>query len=97
MTITDAILLLILAFSAASLTNFIDDCISPEMIFGKYGNWVRSLGWIGKPIGGCIICTNVWVSAAVYVITLQPCTLAGYLFAILFVSVSNTILKFIIR
>ena len=97
MTLTDAILLLILAFSAASLTNFIDDCISPEMIFGKYGEWVRYLGWIGKPIGGCIICTNVWVSFTVYMVTVKPCALSGYLLAILFVGVSNTILKFIIR
>jgi hypothetical protein len=97
MILTDAILLLILAFSAASLTNFIDDCIAPEMIFSKYGEWVRSLGYVGKPIGGCIICTNVWVSAAVYFAAVLPCSLYGYLLAILFISVSNTILKFIIR
>lgn len=86
-----------LAFGAASLSNFLDDCLQPEMIFGRYGDLVRSLGFWGKPLGGCLICMNVWVSLAVFVIFTQPCEWIDLGIAILFIGVSNTILKFIIR
>lgn len=97
MTLDYIILLLFLAFGAASLSNLIDDCIAPEMIFGKYGNWIRAKGFIGKPFGGCLICTNVWVSMIVYISFMQPCSVNEWAFAVLFVGISNSILKFIIR
>lgn len=97
MTLDYIILLVFFAFGSASLSNLIDDCIAPEMIFGKYGNWIRSKGFIGKPFGGCLICTNVWVSLIVYLAFLHPCSINEWAFSVLFVGISNTILKFIIR
>jgi hypothetical protein len=89
--------LLFFAFAAASLSNFLDDCMAPEMIFGKYGNWIRSKGFWGKPFGGCLICMNVWVSACTYIVFLQPCSLIDWLLILPFIGISNTFLKFIIR
>ena len=97
MSAQEILLFLLIAFGAASLSNLIDDSIAPEMIFGKYGNWIRSKGFIGKPFGGCLICTNVWVSLIVYLAFLQPCSVNEWAFAALFVGISNSILKFIIR
>lgn len=97
MAINEILILFIFAFGAASLSNLIDDCIAPEMIFGRYGNWIRSKGFIGKPFGGCLICTNVWVSLVVYLAFMQPCSLNEWAFSILFVGISNSMLKFIIQ
>lgn len=94
MTAEEILLLFAVAFGAASLSNFLDDCMQPEMILGRYGDWVRSLGFWGKPLGGCLICMNVWVSIAVY---LSFFGLPEPVIAILFIGISNTILKFIIR
>lgn len=97
MTLDYIILLLFFAAAASSLSNLIDDCLNPDMIFGRYGNWIRSKGFIGKAFGGCLICTNVWVSLIVYIAFMQPCNLNEWAFALLFVGISNSILKFIIR
>lgn len=97
MTPEEIAVMMLVAVCAASLSNLIDDCIAPEMIFWKYGNWVRSLGWYGKPIGGCLLCTNVWVSLAVYLALFGLCGWQSVVFAILFIAVSNTALKFIIK
>jgi hypothetical protein len=47
-------------------TSFLDDCMYPNMIFEKYGRWVASLGWIGKPLGSCSLCFNFWVTTVLY-------------------------------
>lgn len=36
--------------------NGIKGTFEEGMIFEKYGKWVKSLGWIGKPLGSCIKC-----------------------------------------
>lgn len=41
--------------------NGIKGSFEEGMIFEKYGKWVKSLGWIGKPMGACIKCMgSVW-------------------------------------
>jgi hypothetical protein len=92
--------LIILAAIPAGLSNWIDDCIAPDMIWARYGNWVRGLGFWGKPIGGCLICTNTWVTLIWmgFVCHKDIHSLSDLVFrAILFIAVSNTALKFIIR
>lgn len=90
--------LIILAAIPAMFSNFIDDCLAPEMIFERYGNWVRSLGFWGKPIGGCLICTNTWVTTIWMFMVADICSVYDLAFhAVLFMGVSNTVLKFVIR
>lgn len=36
--------------------------MSEDMILEKWGEKVQSLGFFGKPIGGCFYCTTVWVA-----------------------------------
>ena len=84
--------ILILAVTAAAISNMLDDFMSPDMIFDRYGNWVRSLGWWGKPLGGCLVCMNVWVAVVLYF--LPPCIALD---AISFIAYSHLIIKFIIR
>lgn len=52
----------LLGVAMGLFSNFFDDCLYPNMIFAKYGEWVSKLGFIGKPIGACAICTNFWIS-----------------------------------
>jgi len=40
----------------ALIINGVKGTFEEGMIFEKYGKWVKTLGWIGKPLGGCIKC-----------------------------------------
>ena len=96
----DILGILFVAFTTASLTNFIDDCLAEDMIFGKYGQWVKDGSTWKKPIGGCLICTNAWVNiitgtaANIY---FQTDIINAIILIIALVAISNTMLKFIIR
>lgn len=48
------------------IINGIKASFDKEMIFEKYGNWVRSLGWIGKPLGACIKCMGSLFGGILY-------------------------------
>ena len=56
----------LIGVSFGMFTSFIDDCFYPDMIFERYGRWVASLGWWGKPIGGCPLCFNFWVTTVFF-------------------------------
>lgn len=85
--------ILFLALGSASLTNLFDDCIQKGMIFSKWGDLIRDKSW-GKPLGGCMICTNVWMTILISILylTVQPLALV-----LITLGVSNTALKFILR
>lgn len=53
---------ILFGFGIGLFTNFLDDCMYQGMIFEKYGKFVNGLGWIGKPLGACIVCFNFWVA-----------------------------------
>ena len=57
------------AFFTACFSAFIDYCMLPEEIFGKYRELIEKLGYWGKPLGGCVICTNVWLSVFSFLFT----------------------------
>lgn len=87
--------ILFIGFSSASLANLYDDCLQPGMIFQNIGVWVNfNKSFWKKPLGGCIICTNVWVTilmSLAYIFT-------PFLFiALAIIGISNTCLKFIIK
>jgi hypothetical protein len=86
--------IILVALAGASLTNFFDDCIQDGMIFGRYGNWLRKEeNFWKKPIGGCMICTNVYVT--IFMLIMYKFILILFMiFAI--IGVSNTLLKKII-
>lgn len=86
--------IILVALAGASLTNFFDDCIQDGMIFGRYGNWLRKdENFWKKPIGGCMICTNVYVT--IFMLIMYKFILILFMiFAI--IGVSNTFLKKII-
>ena len=68
--------ILFVAFSGASLANLYDDCLQDGMIFNKLGAFLQleirlnqkrkvkklKVPFWKMPIGGCIICTNVWIT-----------------------------------
>jgi hypothetical protein len=56
----------LIGVSFGLFTSFIDDCMYPNMIFERYGRWVTSLGWWGKPIGGCPLCFNFWITTVFF-------------------------------
>lgn len=85
--------ILFVALSGASLANLYDDCLQEGMIFAKFGAFIKDKFWL-KPLGGCLICTNVWVTLLVGIIYFLSPVL---FFAISIVGISNSILKFIIK
>lgn len=60
MLAVEYIAFILFGIGCGAFMNFFDDCLYPDMIFEKYGKWVQSLGFWGKPIGGCILCTSFW-------------------------------------
>jgi ABC-type uncharacterized transport system fused permease/ATPase subunit len=69
------ILILFYALLTASFSYAIDEWIQEGMIFGFYGKWLEKTRyknngpgkvvterWYYKPLGGCVICANVWHS-----------------------------------
>lgn len=84
---------LFIGFISACFTNFFDDIIQEGMILEKYGKFIDNKP-IFKPLGGCLICTNVWVA----VLMLFLFNFLPILFNILAIfGIANTALKFIIK
>lgn len=84
--------LVIYAALCAAFADFLDDCLKPNMIFEKWGNFVEGKFWL-KPFGGCIQCTNVWINIIVYMLMI-PC-ISQIDFVMLFgqIGASNYLLK----
>lgn len=85
--------ILFIAFVGASVANFYDDCLQEGMIFSFIGKFVKDKFWL-KPLGGCIICTNVWITFLMSILYLFF-PVIFIVFAVL--GISNTCLKFIIK
>lgn len=85
--------ILFIALGSASLTNLFDDCIQKGMIFSRWGDFIRDKPW-GKPLGGCMICTNVWMTGLILILfyVSQPVALT-----LITLGISNTALKIILR
>lgn len=84
---------LFVGFISACFTNFFDDMIQDGMILEKYGKFIDNKP-IFKPLGGCLICTNVWVA----VLMILLFNFVPILFNILAIfGIANTALKFIIK
>lgn len=58
-------MIVVLAFFCACLSDFFDDIIKDDMIFERWGKFVNGKFWL-KPLGGCLLCTNVWVNIAAF-------------------------------
>ena len=87
--------LIFIALVGASLSNLLDDCFQDGMIFSFYGKWINSLdSFISKPLGTCLICFNVWITILMIAIY-NICYPAFIILSI--ISISNTILKYIIK
>ena len=50
--------LFLYSFLTACFSAFLDYCMLEGEIFGKYRELVEKMGYWGKPLGGCAICTN---------------------------------------
>lgn len=72
-------------------SSMIDDYMYPDMILSKYYEFVKKLGWIGKPFGGCIICLNFWIATLISFFYFDFLTWIGI------VGVSNFVLHEIIK
>ena len=55
--------LIFFAFLLAFGSHFYDMLMWEDMIFEKWGKFLENLPkWIGKPLGSCIYCSNVWLT-----------------------------------
>jgi hypothetical protein len=75
--------------TSALFTDFLFDCLQDGMIFEKWGRFVDGKFWF-KPLGGCIICTNFWITAMLILL----CYLMPLIVGILFIfGLSNYLIK----
>lgn len=86
--------LVMIVIGAPSFANLFDDCLGEGMIFEFWGKIVKGKFWM-KPLGGCVICTNVWITIAFTVLILIEFNLPVLALSIL--GVSNTVLRFILK
>lgn len=95
----EIVYILFLSFVTASFSNWFDDCLQPNMIFARWGEFVKDKFWL-KPLGGCLICTNTWVNIVTAFGVFIFAGLNAWEFILLsvtLISISNTFLKFIIK
>ena len=89
-------MLILTIIGSASFSNLLDDMFMDGMIFAKYGKWVKDGSFWKKPLGGCLICMNVWITGLCYLASFNDIGLK--VVTIFFVlGISNTVLKFIIK
>lgn len=96
---TEIVYILFLSFVTASFSNWFDDTLQADMIFAKWGEFVKDKFWM-KPFGGCLICTCTWVNIiASFSVFIFAGLNAGefVLLSVTLISISNTFLKFIIK
>ncbi len=85
------------ALFTACFSAFLDYCLLPEEIFGKYRLWLHRIftnKWrpLVKPLGDCVICMNVWLSVISFFFTGLP-----IIWLIPYISVSYVFLQVISR
>lgn len=71
--------LIFVIVSGVFLSSMIDDFLDEGMIFERWGKYLESNPdkWILKPLGGCIICLNIWILIGCFFANvLHPPTLA---------------------
>jgi len=66
--------LFLYAFFTAAFSCFLDYCMLPDEIFGKYRLWLNRIlinKWriFTKPLGECVICMNGWLSVISFFFT----------------------------
>lgn len=91
----------IFAFLTACVSHLWDICLREGMIFGRLGDWLHySKAWYAKPLGGCVVCANVWHSMIAYVVLIcatdrlpEPGTLEAGLLFIAFIALSNFMVR----
>lgn len=60
---------ILLSFGIACFSSFIEFCISPNQILSFYYELIYKLPkWLFKPLGGCIVCMNYWLTSILYFI-----------------------------
>lgn len=85
------------AFITAAIVYFIDYCISPGEIFGGYSDWIETLPkWLAKPLGGCMVCMGVWVSAFVFVFLHLEAGI-GWIMLIPFIAITSLFIRVLIK
>jgi len=62
------------ALFTACVSSFLDYCMLPEEIFGRYRLWLHRVftnKWrpLAKPFGDCVICLNVWLCVISFIFT----------------------------
>lgn len=66
--------LFLYSFLTACFSLFLDYCMLPEEIFGRYRLWLHKVlinKWrpLVKPLGECVICMNTWLSIISFIFT----------------------------
>ena len=89
--------LFLYSFFTACFSCFLDYCMLPEEIFGRYRPWLHRIfvnKWriMVKPLGDCMICMNGWFAIGTFFLTGLPLILL-----IPYISVSYVFLQIISR
>lgn len=69
----------LIAVAVAAFSVTLEFTLRPEQIFGGYGDWLEyQKEWWTKPIGGCMVCTNIWIMFVVMVVYCLTNDVAGW-------------------
>ena len=61
---------ILLSFGIACFSAFLEFCFMPAQILSfYYGLIYRLPKWLFKPLGGCTVCMNYWITSILYFIT----------------------------
>ena len=83
--------LFIYSFLTACVSAFLDYCMLEDEIFGFYRPLIEKCK-LYKPLGGCVICFNGWISIGTFVFTGL-----SVIWLIPYVSLSYVFLQLILR
>jgi hypothetical protein len=97
-------LLTFCAFITACVSHLWDVCLQDGMIFGKLGNKLHySKAWYAKPLGGCVVCANVWHSVIAFALIdltseiLRAGIVHAWMMLVAFIALSNMFVRLINR
>lgn len=96
---SQVLVVLFFACINSMLSLFLDYCIEEGNIFDFYSKWLdKELGssWFYKPLGGCVICANVWIAFVTFVVVFSIFNIHLGWF-IPYALISNTFLRLLIR
>jgi len=82
------------AFCTACFSAFLDYCMEEDEILGWYRKLIKKIKpcWLQNPIGGCVICMNVWLSFLSFVFLGLP-----FWWVVPYISISFVFLMIILR